>query len=184
MTSQEQPPRGSGTEEGAPDPRADRREQRRALVGQGLNAAQAAATIGPVLADKGNQDSFLALIRSGESASSAAAALGITRAAVYQYRDRDSRFAGALQKAMTEGQKARKAQRQAEREAERRSSSGWDYETVSRETGLSVATLRSYKSTGHMPPPDDPAGPSWLPETIRAWRENRPGQGYRSDLNG
>lgn len=54
--------------------------------------------------------------------------------------------------------------------------------------GLAPATIRSYMKKGLTPPADvvitTPSGPlrGWLPETIDAWLEARPGQGARTDL--
>jgi hypothetical protein len=44
---------------------------------------------------------------------------------------------------------------------------------------LAPSTIRRYHSRGDMPPCDRRYGatPLWLPETIRVWRESRPGKG-------
>lgn len=45
--------------------------------------------------------------------------------------------------------------------------------------GVSVATVHTYRSKGSLPEPDARFGqtPAWLPETIAAWKAERPGQG-------
>lgn len=51
-------------------------------------------------------------------------------------------------------------------------------------SGLSPATVYSYRTRGILPPPDDYIGstPVWRPATIRRWKASRPGQGARTDL--
>jgi hypothetical protein len=61
-----------------------------------------------------------------------------------------------------------------------------DY-AASRGIRMSRSSLRAYRSTGRMPPPDDQKFaqvPRWKRETIDRWLDDRPGQGYRSDLRG
>lgn len=58
-----------------------------------------------------------------------------------------------------------------------------DYKGVSAVTGLSVGTLRGYRSAGRMPKPDvmlAPDRPRWRRATITTWLndpEQRPGRG-------
>jgi len=57
-----------------------------------------------------------------------------------------------------------------------------NYAAISERTGIGVATLRTYRRTGHMPAPDSTEvsdRPLWLTETIEEWIANRPGQGRR-----
>ncbi len=60
----------------------------------------------------------------------------------------------------------------------------WGYAKVAEVAGVKVPTLRRYKKTGHMPPPDITVGnsPGWYPQTIKDWVASRPGKGFRSDL--
>ena len=54
------------------------------------------------------------------------------------------------------------------------------YSDVAAMTGLSTATLRSYRAAGRFPEPDElpvPDRPRWRESTITAWLENRPGMG-------
>ena len=50
--------------------------------------------------------------------------------------------------------------------------------------GLETSAIRTYLTRGTMADPDIRVGqvPGWLPETIEAWRANRPGRGKRTDL--
>lgn len=60
----------------------------------------------------------------------------------------------------------------------------WGAKAVARELGVKPTTVRSWLSRGQMPDPDgrDDAGRAWwLPDTIRQWNANRPGQGARTD---
>lgn len=61
----------------------------------------------------------------------------------------------------------------------------WGYNKVAEVAGVKVGTLRRYKKTGHMPAPDIIVGnsPGWYPKTITDWVAERPGRGFRSDLN-
>jgi HAMP domain-containing protein len=56
-------------------------------------------------------------------------------------------------------------------------------EGFARRIGVSVQTLRAYKSRGRLPQPDIVLGgsPGWLPATVDAFQASRPGQGYRTD---
>ena len=60
----------------------------------------------------------------------------------------------------------------------------WGYDKVAEVAGVKVPTLRRYKKTGHMPPPDITIrnSPGWYPATITDWVAKRPGKGFRSDL--
>jgi hypothetical protein len=53
-----------------------------------------------------------------------------------------------------------------------------------RRLGISVDTLRSYKSRGKLPPPDIELGAAdgWLAETVEAYAKTRLGRGARTDL--
>lgn len=59
---------------------------------------------------------------------------------------------------------------------------------VARRVGLSTATVKTYSDDGRMPPPDAVIGDGprakhgWLPATIDAWCQTRPGRGARTDL--
>lgn len=63
---------------------------------------------------------------------------------------------------------------------------------VAERAGLSLETVRAYRSRGLLPEPDAIIGldearrpvPGWLPETIDHWTTHRLGRGYRSDLRG
>lgn len=50
--------------------------------------------------------------------------------------------------------------------------------------GIKHGTFCSYRQQGRTPPPDAKIGKTegWLPETIDAWNQTRPGQGARTDL--
>ncbi|ORM14094.1 hypothetical protein [Prescottella equi] len=52
--------------------------------------------------------------------------------------------------------------------------------------GYSLDTIKSYDRRGYLPEPDAKVGRNygWLPATIDAWHENRPGRGSRTDLGG
>jgi len=62
----------------------------------------------------------------------------------------------------------------------------WGYAEVAAESGVAVGTIRYYwsKKRHLLPEPFTTVGgkPAWLPETVREWKKNRPGQGFRSDL--
>lgn len=49
--------------------------------------------------------------------------------------------------------------------------------------GVTVGTIRSYRSRGVLPEPDEMVGrtPTWRRRTIEQWRATRPGQGARTD---
>ncbi|MFJ2752655.1 hypothetical protein [Streptomyces sp. NPDC087297] len=136
------------------------------------------------LTDPKTQKRFLALIRKGQSIGDAAAAMGVSRPAVYDQRKKDPEFAAALKATAEEAKETRKVVREAKRSAERASSPMWNYKRIAEETGLNVDTLRFYNKFGHMPAPDESSGtsPLWFPETITNWMANRPGRGFRSDL--
>lgn len=54
------------------------------------------------------------------------------------------------------------------------------YAEVAALTGISAATLRSYRAAGRMPAPDElpvPDRPRWRRSTIVGWMANRPGRG-------
>ncbi|WP_225438900.1 helix-turn-helix transcriptional regulator, partial [Candidatus Frankia nodulisporulans] len=60
-----------------------------------------------------------------------------------------------------------------------------DYTDIAKLAGISPVTARSYKSSGHLPDPDVQTSsrrPRWKLSTVRAWLENRPGAGARTDL--
>lgn len=50
--------------------------------------------------------------------------------------------------------------------------------------GIGYETVRKYRRVGRLPAPDYTMGrsPVWKRSTIERWRQNRPGQGRRSDL--
>jgi predicted DNA-binding transcriptional regulator AlpA len=53
------------------------------------------------------------------------------------------------------------------------------YAEISQRTGIGVATLRKYKSDGHLPPPDAPGAPDrprWRRSTVERWLRERPGK--------
>lgn len=53
---------------------------------------------------------------------------------------------------------------------------------VAERLGLAVGTLNRYRTEGRLPVPDAQIGTrqvGWLPETIDAWQESRPGRGRR-----
>ncbi|MBT2268771.1 helix-turn-helix transcriptional regulator [Rhodococcus erythropolis] len=55
---------------------------------------------------------------------------------------------------------------------------------IAERLGLSLETVKSYDRRGYLPPADAQTGRNfgWLPETIDAWAESRPGRGARTDL--
>lgn len=60
----------------------------------------------------------------------------------------------------------------------------WGYEEVAAYLGSSVGAVRSRKSRGSMPAPDDTSvqdRPRWRPSTIRTYKPL--GRGFRSDLH-
>lgn len=60
-----------------------------------------------------------------------------------------------------------------------------DYRDIAEMTGLSQSTLRTYRTQGRLPEPDElPAAdrPRWRKSTVERWLTTRPGQGVRSDL--
>lgn len=60
----------------------------------------------------------------------------------------------------------------------------WGYEEVAAYLGSSISAVRSRKSRGSMPAPDDtsvPDRPRWRPSTIRTFKPL--GRGFRSDLH-
>lgn len=60
----------------------------------------------------------------------------------------------------------------------------WGYEEVAAYLSSSIGAVRSRKSRGSMPPPDDtsvPDRPRWRPSTIHAFKPL--GRGFRSDLH-
>lgn len=52
---------------------------------------------------------------------------------------------------------------------------------VAKEIGVTPDTISAYLRDGLIPVPDGHVGksPWWWPETIREWRESRPGRGRR-----
>ncbi|THJ49451.1 helix-turn-helix domain-containing protein [Candidatus Frankia alpina] len=60
-----------------------------------------------------------------------------------------------------------------------------DYTDIANLAGISPDTARAYRSSGHLPKPDQQTSsrrPRWKLSTVRAWLENRPGPGARTDL--
>lgn len=50
---------------------------------------------------------------------------------------------------------------------------------------LTRSSLRAYRASNRMPPPDElpaPDRPRWRLSTITTWLDNRPGRGARTDL--
>lgn len=62
----------------------------------------------------------------------------------------------------------------------------WGYAEVAAESGVKVGTIRYYWSQKRhlLPEPFTVVGkkPVWLPDAVREWAKNRPGQGFRTDL--
>ncbi len=59
------------------------------------------------------------------------------------------------------------------------------YRDIANIAGIQPKTVRNYRASGRMPPPDDldvPDRPRWRESTVRAWLAKRPGQGARTDL--
>lgn len=54
---------------------------------------------------------------------------------------------------------------------------------VAERLGVSVKTVHEYRARGVLPPSDVPGSRSllWKEETITAWQQDRPGQGWRKD---
>ncbi|THJ68869.1 helix-turn-helix transcriptional regulator [Candidatus Frankia alpina] len=60
-----------------------------------------------------------------------------------------------------------------------------DYTDIAELAGISVEAIRGYRWKGMLPDPDVQTSsrrPRWKPSTVRAWLENRPGAGARTDL--
>lgn len=55
---------------------------------------------------------------------------------------------------------------------------------IAAKLGIEQTTWRGYVSRGDAPPPDKTLGPLnlWLVDTFEEWRDSRPGQGRRKDL--
>ncbi|MGV9196727.1 transcriptional regulator [Arcanobacterium canis] len=59
---------------------------------------------------------------------------------------------------------------------------------LAKRVGITLGTASSYSAKGLLPTPDAYTGTGpravrgWLPETIDAWQNNRPGRGARTDL--
>jgi hypothetical protein len=59
------------------------------------------------------------------------------------------------------------------------------YREMAERAGIRPSTLRTYRSQGRLPPPDDdsvPDRPRWRVSTFEAWMKGRPGRGARTDL--
>jgi hypothetical protein len=60
----------------------------------------------------------------------------------------------------------------------------WGYPQVADHFGISIQAVRSRKSRGSLPAPDDtsvPDRPRWKPATFRNWKPV--GRGFRTDLH-
>ncbi|WP_333745993.1 MarR family transcriptional regulator [Streptomyces sp. IBSBF 2950] len=62
----------------------------------------------------------------------------------------------------------------------------WGYAEVADEIGVKVGTVRYYwsKKRHLLPNPDVVLNgkPGWYPATVKDWKSQRPGRGFRSDL--
>ncbi|MFI0942791.1 MarR family transcriptional regulator [Streptomyces sp. NPDC021020] len=61
----------------------------------------------------------------------------------------------------------------------------WGYREFARHLGTTVGAVRSRKSQGSLPEPDDtsvPDRPRWRPATFEDWKPV--GRGYRTDFHG
>lgn len=56
---------------------------------------------------------------------------------------------------------------------------------IAERLGITLSTVKSYDQKGYLPAADAQVGRNfgWLPETIDAWMESRPGRGTRTDLD-
>jgi hypothetical protein len=59
----------------------------------------------------------------------------------------------------------------------------WSYTEIAAHIRVQVATVRSYRKHGHLPPPDvvEAGKPFWYADTIRTWSARRPGNRGRRD---